>query len=55
MELIGKENTAEAMKKWQKSIEITHEMAFELIKRYREIKVDCLVAPYEADAQLGSQ
>lgn len=34
-------------------MDITHEMALKLIKRCREINVDCIVAPYEADAQLA--
>lgn len=28
-------------------------MALKLIKRCREINVDCIVAPYEADSQLA--
>lgn len=37
----------------RRSIDITHEMALELIKKCHEKNVDCIVAPYEADAQLA--
>lgn len=34
-------------------MDITHSMALQLIKECRKRNVDCLVAPYEADAQLA--
>lgn len=34
-------------------MDITHEMALSLIKECRRRNVDCIVAPYEADAQLA--
>ncbi|XP_068618418.1 exonuclease 1 isoform X2 [Battus philenor] len=37
----------------QRSVNITHEMALALIKECRKRNVDCIVAPYEADAQLA--
>jgi len=37
----------------RRSIDVTHKMALKLIKRCREINVDCIVAPYEADSQLA--
>lgn len=35
------------------SIDVTHEMALELIRTCRSMKIDSIVAPYEADAQLA--
>lgn len=46
-------NYNEARKYQQRCVDITHEMALKLIKKCREINVDCIVAPYEADAQLA--
>lgn len=46
-------NYGEARKYQQRCVDITHEMALKLIKKCREINVDCVVAPYEADAQLA--
>ncbi|KAF7989790.1 hypothetical protein HCN44_008464 [Aphidius gifuensis] len=37
----------------RRSVDISHEMALELIKECQNINVDCIVAPYEADAQLA--
>lgn len=37
----------------RRSIDITHAMALALIKECRKLNVDCIVAPYEADAQLA--
>lgn len=34
-------------------MDITHAMALSLIKECRSRNVDCVVAPYEADAQLA--
>lgn len=46
-------NFNEAKKFQRRCVDITHEMALKLIKRCRQINVDCIVAPYEADAQLA--
>lgn len=37
----------------RRSIDVSHEMALNLIKACHEIGVDCIVAPYEADSQLA--
>ncbi|KAL3317642.1 Rad2 nuclease [Cichlidogyrus casuarinus] len=37
---------------FERSVEVTSEMAFNVLKAVRELGVDCIVAPYEADAQL---
>lgn len=52
-ELLRQGNDSEARKYLQRCVDVTHEMALQLIKRCREINVDCIVAPYEADAQLA--
>ncbi|XP_013785317.2 exonuclease 1-like [Limulus polyphemus] len=43
----------EARECFQRSVDVTSEMAHELIKACRQKGVDCIVAPYEADAQLA--
>lgn len=52
-ELLRKGDYQEAKKYQQRCVDITHEMALKLIEKCREINVDCIVAPYEADAQLA--
>lgn len=52
-ELLRQGNVSEARKYQQRCVDVTHEMALKLIERCREINVDCIVAPYEADAQLA--
>jgi len=42
-----------AIKKYGESVSITGEMAFEFIKILRKMKIEYVVAPYEADAQLA--
>uniref|UniRef100_A0A182TA54 Exonuclease 1 n=1 Tax=Anopheles maculatus TaxID=74869 RepID=A0A182TA54_9DIPT len=37
----------------RRCVDITHEMALQLIQECRKRGVDCIVAPYEADAQLA--
>lgn len=37
----------------RRSVDITHEMALNLIQECRKRNVDCIVAPYEADSQLA--
>lgn len=43
----------EARNLLRRSIDVTHEMALELIKQCQKLNIDCIVAPYEADAQLA--
>lgn len=43
----------EALSLLRRSVDVTHKMALNLIKQCREINVDCIVAPYEADSQLA--
>lgn len=43
----------EARNHLRRCVDITHEMALQLIQSCRAINVDCVVAPYEADAQLA--
>nr|XP_020643128.1 exonuclease 1 isoform X1 [Pogona vitticeps]XP_020643136.1 exonuclease 1 isoform X1 [Pogona vitticeps] len=44
---------SEARECFARSINVTHAMACEVIKAARAQGVDCIVAPYEADAQLA--
>ncbi|NXQ55466.1 EXO1 Exonuclease, partial [Anthoscopus minutus] len=44
---------SEARECFGRSVNITHAMAHEVIKAARAQGVDCIVAPYEADAQLA--
>ena len=44
---------SEALKKFQHCVDITPQMAYEVILRLRELKIEYVVAPYEADAQLA--
>ncbi|XP_076297844.1 exonuclease tos isoform X2 [Lasioglossum baleicum] len=53
IELIKMGQHAEGTKLLRRSIDVTHEMALELIKICQTLNVDCIVAPYEADAQLA--
>lgn len=48
-----KGNHKEAYKHLRRCVDITHEMALQLIQTCRAMNVDCVVAPYEADAQLA--
>ncbi|XP_025411225.1 exonuclease 1 isoform X2 [Sipha flava] len=52
-ELMRLDKGKEASSLLRRSIDVTHKMALNLIKRCREINVDCIVAPYEADSQLA--
>lgn len=52
-EFLRLERTSEARTFIQRCVDVTHEMALKLIKRCRGQGVDCIVAPYEADAQLA--
>lgn len=46
-------NHREASNYLRRCVDITHEMALQLIQTCRAMNVDCVVAPYEADAQLA--
>lgn len=52
-ELMRQGNHTDANKFLRRCVDITHEMALQLIQRCRAMNVDCIVAPYEADAQLA--
>lgn len=52
-DLLSVGNIEEARKYMKASINITHKMALNVIKECRKMNVDCIVAPYEADAQLA--
>ncbi|XP_077291211.1 exonuclease tos [Arctopsyche grandis] len=52
-ELLRMGKVEEAKTHMRRSVDITHEMALDLIKECRKMNVDCIVAPYEADAQLA--
>lgn len=44
---------AEANNLLKRALDISHEMALEVIKQCQKMNVDCIVAPYEADSQLA--
>ncbi|XP_055608769.1 exonuclease 1 [Uranotaenia lowii] len=52
-ELLREGRTEEARSFLRRCVDITHEMALQLIQECRKRNVDCVVAPYEADAQLA--
>ncbi|NXO30799.1 EXO1 Exonuclease, partial [Cisticola juncidis] len=52
-QLLQEGRLSEAREYFGRSINITHAMAHEVIKAARAQGVDCIVAPYEADAQLA--
>ncbi|KAF4018369.1 hypothetical protein G4228_010131 [Cervus hanglu yarkandensis] len=52
-QLLREGKVSEARECFTRSINITHTMAHSVIKAARSQGVDCLVAPYEADAQLA--
>ncbi|OXV11172.1 hypothetical protein Egran_01071 [Elaphomyces granulatus] len=51
-ELYSKGRTAEAYQEFQKAIDVTPEMARQVIEELKRMEVQYVVAPYEADAQL---
>ncbi|CAK9800609.1 Exonuclease 1 [Anthophora plagiata] len=53
IELMRMGQHAEGRNLLRRSIDVTHEMALELIKECHKMNIDCIVAPYEADAQLA--
>lgn len=44
---------AEGTNLLKRAVDITHKIALELIKQCQSENIDCIVAPYEADAQLA--
>lgn len=52
-ELLRLDRANEARNYLRQCIDVTHDMALALIKECRRMGVDCIVAPYEADAQLA--
>ncbi|XP_004691109.1 PREDICTED: exonuclease 1 [Condylura cristata] len=52
-QLLREGKVSEARECFTRSVNITHAMAHKVIKAARSHGVDCLVAPYEADAQLA--
>lgn len=52
LELHNKGRTAEAQQEFQKAVDVTPYMARQLIEELKRMKVQYVVAPYEADAQL---
>lgn len=52
-ELLRLDRANEARNYLRQCIDVTHDMALALIKECRQMGVDCIVAPYEADAQLA--
>lgn len=53
IELMRKGKHKEAQNYLRRCVDVTHEMALQLIQACRQINVDCIVAPYEADGQLA--
>ncbi|EFA13005.2 exonuclease 1 [Tribolium castaneum] len=53
MECLRLGHTSDAYKFFAQSIDVTPEMALKLIRECRKLHIDCIVAPYEADAQLA--
>lgn len=53
MEYLRQGKTEQARSQLRRCVDVTHEHALQLIKECRAINVDCVVAPYEADAQLA--
>ncbi|KFQ34195.1 Exonuclease 1 [Mesitornis unicolor] len=52
-QLLQEGKLSEARECFGRSVNVTHVMAHEVIKAARARRVDCIVAPYEADAQLA--
>ncbi|NWJ03811.1 EXO1 Exonuclease, partial [Crypturellus undulatus] len=52
-QLLREGKLSEARECFGRSVNVTHDMAREVIKAARAQGIDCIVAPYEADAQLA--
>lgn len=53
IELIQMGQVSEGTNLLKRAIDITYEIALELIKYCQNENIDCITAPYEADAQLA--
>lgn len=53
--LLQQGNTAGANRRFSESFDVTPQLAFEIMEYLKKngLQIDCIVAPYEADAQLG--
>ncbi|KAK3928466.1 Exonuclease 1 [Frankliniella fusca] len=51
--LLRQGHTTEALSFLRRCIDVTHKMALTLMQECRRRNIDCIVAPYEADAQLA--
>lgn len=51
--LLASGRKSEARECFERSVSVTQEMAQRVLQAARELGVDCLVAPYESDAQLA--
>lgn len=52
-ELLRLGKKSDARKYFNRCVDVSHKMALELMHECRKLDVDCIVAPYEADAQLA--
>ncbi|KAH8412594.1 hypothetical protein KR009_003523 [Drosophila setifemur] len=52
-ELLRLGRVEEARSHMRRCVDVTHDMALRLIKECRMRNIDCIVAPYEADAQMA--
>ncbi|CAH8451695.1 unnamed protein product [Schistosoma haematobium] len=52
-EYLMKGDKAAAQECFERSVFVTSEMAYEVLRAARNMGVDCVIAPYEADAQLA--
>lgn len=52
LELLARKKTTDAHREFQKAVDVTPEMARAVIDGCQKLGVRCIVAPYEADAQL---
>ena len=53
MQALRSDNRAAAVEYFQRAVDVTPLMAHKCIKALRKMGVECIVAPYEADAQLA--
>ncbi|XP_012058070.1 PREDICTED: exonuclease 1 [Atta cephalotes] len=53
IELIQMGQVTEGTNLLRRAVDITHAIALELIKQCQNENIDCIIAPYEADAQLA--
>ena len=53
MQALRSDNRSAAVEYFQKAVDVTPLMAHKCIKALRKMGVECIVAPYEADAQIA--